>query len=107
VLNTRMFRNPFLFCPQETFLPFAAHFTASHIVMACSDYERLEQLYEAAVRLWTELMTDPELVERQNSPQLKLEALTKLTKAADLLYLHRRWCPDCKRAYLGPIDLSD
>ncbi len=107
MLNTPTFRLPLLFCPQETFLPLPPYFTASHIVMACSDYERLEQQYEAAVRLWTELLTDPETVTRQNSPQLKLELLTKLTKAADLLYLHRRWCPDCKRADVGLIDLSD
>ena len=75
--------------------------------MACSDYERLEQQYEAAVRLWTELLTDPETIARQNPPQLKLEALSKLTKVADLLYLHRRWCPHCKRADVGLIDLSD
>jgi hypothetical protein len=57
VLNTPTFRLPFLFCPQETFLPLPPYFTASHIVMACCDYERLEQQYEAAVRLWTELLT--------------------------------------------------
>jgi hypothetical protein len=67
----------------------------------------LQQQYEAAIRLWTELLNDAETVARQNSPQLKLEALTKLTKAADLLYLHRRWCRDCKRAEVGLIDLSD
>ena len=73
MLNTLTFRLPFLFCPQETSLPLLPYFTASHIVMACSDYERLEQQYEAAVRLWTELQTDTETVARQNSPQVKLE----------------------------------
>jgi hypothetical protein len=75
--------------------------------MACSDYGRLEQQYGEAVRLWTELLTGPETVVRQNSPQLKFEAVTKLTKAGDLLHLHRRWCLDCKRAEVGLIDLSD
>jgi hypothetical protein len=75
--------------------------------MACPDYARLEQQYEAAVRPWAEMQNNPEVVPRQNSTQLKLAALTKLTKAADLLYLHRRWCPDCKRAEVGLIDLSD
>jgi hypothetical protein len=74
--------------------------------MACSDYGRAEEQYKAAVRLWTELLSDPEAVPR-HSTQLKLEALTKLTKAADLLYLHRRWCPDCMRAEVGLFDLSD
>jgi hypothetical protein len=75
--------------------------------MACPDYAQLEQQYEAAVRPWTEMLNAPEAVLQQNSTQLKLAALTKLTKAADLLHLHRRWCPDCKRPEVGLIDLSD
>jgi hypothetical protein len=107
VLNTRTFCIPFLFWPQGTFLPSSTYFSASHTVMACSDYGRLERQYEAAVRLWTELLSDPETVIQQNSSQLKLEALTKLTKVVDLLYFHRRWCSDCKRADVELIDLSD
>ena len=123
MLNTLTFRIPrppaaalgsapapaFLLWPQETFLPLPPYFSPSHTGMACTDYDRLGQQYEAAVRVWTEL-TNPETVAipgRQNTAQLKLEALARLTNVADLLYLHRRWCPDCKKGDVGLIDLSD
>jgi hypothetical protein len=38
---------------------------------------------------------------------LKQEALLARNKAAELLYLHRRWCPACKNGEVGLVDLSD
>jgi hypothetical protein len=77
--------------------------------MACPEYRRLEHHYEAAARLWTEFrapLTIP-LPGRPNVDPLKQEALLARNRAADLLYLHRRWCPDCKKGEVGLIDLSD
>ena len=77
--------------------------------MACAEYRRLEHLYEAAVRVWTECRT-PMTVLLPGQPVVdrrKQEALLARNQAADLLYLHRRWCTDCKKADLKLVDLSD
>jgi hypothetical protein len=77
--------------------------------MACAEYRRLEHQYEAAVRTWTKFRVPltVSLPGRPNVDQLKQEALQARNKAADLLYLHRRWCRDCKKSEVGLIDLSD
>jgi hypothetical protein len=77
--------------------------------MACAEYRRLEHQYEDAVRAWTEcrapmtvLLPGRPVVDRR-----KQEALLARNQAADLLYLHRRWCADCKKGDVGLVDLSD
>jgi hypothetical protein len=76
--------------------------------MACAEYRRLEHQYQAAVRLWKEFQA-PLTVLLPGRPiiyPLKQEALLARNRAADLLYLHRRCCPDCKKGEMELIDLS-
>jgi hypothetical protein len=77
--------------------------------MACTEYCRLEQEYQAAVRHWTEFRAPLTVLlpGRPSVNPLKQEALLARNRAADLLYLHRRWCPACKKGEVGLIDLSD
>jgi hypothetical protein len=66
--------------------------------MVCAEYQRLQQQYEDAVRAWAKFKA-PETVVlpgRERPAQLEQEALKARNKAADLLYLHRRRCPQCK-----------
>jgi hypothetical protein len=77
--------------------------------MACAEYRRLEHQYEVAVRVWTECRA-PITVLLPGQPvadRRKQEALFARNQAADLLYLHRRWCTDCKKVDVGLVDLSD
>jgi hypothetical protein len=76
--------------------------------MACAEYRRLEHQYQAAVRLWKEFRAPLTVLlpGRPNIYPLKQEALLARNRAADLLYLHRRWCPDCKKGEVELIDLS-
>jgi hypothetical protein len=77
--------------------------------MACPEYRRLEHQYEAAVRAWTECRAPLTVLlpGRTNVDRRKQEVLLARNQAADLLYLHRRWCTDCKKVDLGLVDLSD
>jgi hypothetical protein len=77
--------------------------------MACAEYRRLEHQYEAAVRAWTECRAPLTVLlpGRTNVDLRKQEALLARNQTADLLYLHRRWCTDCKKVDLGLVDLSD
>jgi hypothetical protein len=77
--------------------------------MPCAEYRRLEQQYEEAVRAWTECRA-PLTVLLPGRPTVdrgKQEALMARNQAADLLYLHRRWCTDCKKGDVELVDLSD
>jgi hypothetical protein len=77
--------------------------------MACAEYRRLEDQYEAAVRAWTECRA-PMTVALPGRPTVdrrKQEVLLARNRAADLLYLHRRWCMDCKKGDVELVDLSD
>jgi hypothetical protein len=77
--------------------------------MACAEYRRLEHQYEAAVRAWMECRA-PLTVLLPSRPKVdrrKEEALLARNRAADLLYLHRRWCTDCKKGDVELVDLSD
>jgi hypothetical protein len=77
--------------------------------MACAEYRRLEHEYQAAVRLWKEFRAPLTVLlpGRPNVYALKQEALLARNRAGDLLYLHRRWCPDCKKGEGELIDVSE
>jgi hypothetical protein len=59
--------------------------------MLCSEYVRLQQEYEAALRRWGEAM----LSQAETAPQLRLNAYRDRYKARRKLDLHKASCPTC------------
>ena len=66
--------------------------------MVCPEYRQLEQQFEDATLVWAKLQVPEtlDLPRRERADRLKQEALVARNKAADLLFLHRRCCLQCK-----------
>jgi hypothetical protein len=69
--------------------------------MACMEHHRLEQEYEAALRVWVQHAFPQTIAIPVTSPRNAVlpreEALSARNAAASRLYLHRLDCATCKR----------
>jgi hypothetical protein len=69
--------------------------------MVCVEHRRLEQEYEAALRVWAKHAFPQTIAIPVTSPQhtvlLRERALSARNAAANRLYLHRLDCEVCKR----------
>jgi hypothetical protein len=79
-------------------------FAASHCSMtptiSCSEYARLRQLYEAALRHWGQILLSSEGTELVGAPkrlaiELKQKALYERDAADGRMRLHKQSCPVC------------
>jgi hypothetical protein len=69
---------------------------ASQHSMACPEYNRLRQHYEAALRHWGHVLLSP-VAEGFGAPaaEVKQKALAERNEAIDRMILHKQTCPVC------------
>jgi hypothetical protein len=68
--------------------------------MLCSEYSRLLQLYEAALRRWAQVAWSPNRNESEGIKKKK--ALDERDATRERLNLHERACPTCIHNHHNP-----
>jgi hypothetical protein len=64
--------------------------------MACLEYLRLRQDYEASLRHWAQAMLSQAEEEGVTASELRLKAYQNRSAAKGKLGLHKESCPTCK-----------
>ena len=76
-------------------------YLASQVGMVCTEYRRLEQRYNSALRRWAQYVRPQAIVppgrdQLERARVLRQEALIERDSASHTLYLHRSTCLFCK-----------